>query len=57
VEGARLKGKPAGYGAVIDTKKELTMSNNEEVLIGTGYKAKVEFYTCKGSGECIKECS
>ena len=32
------------------------MSTNENVLKGAGYKAKVKFYTCKGSGECIKVC-
>jgi ferredoxin len=32
------------------------MSNNENILIGAGYKAKLKFYDCKGSGECIKAC-
>ena len=32
------------------------MSNNENILKGAGYKAQVKFYTCKGSGECIKVC-
>ena len=32
------------------------MSTNENILKGAGYKAKVKFYTCKGSGECIKVC-
>jgi electron transport complex protein RnfB len=32
------------------------MSTNETILKGAGYKAKVKFYTCKGSGECIKIC-
>ena len=32
------------------------MSNNENILKGAGYKAKVKFYTCKGSGVCIKVC-
>jgi len=32
------------------------MSNNENILIGAGYKAKLKFYTCKGSGECINAC-
>lgn len=32
------------------------MSNNGNILKGAGYKAQVKFYTCKGSGECIKVC-
>jgi len=32
------------------------MSNNENILIGAGYKATLKFYDCKGSGECIKAC-
>ena len=32
------------------------MSTDENILKGAGYKAKVKFYTCKGSGECIKVC-
>jgi NAD-dependent dihydropyrimidine dehydrogenase PreA subunit len=32
------------------------MSTNENILKGAGYKAKVKFYTCNGSGECIKVC-
>ena len=44
------------YRAVIDTKKELTMSNDENILKGAGYKATLKFYDCEGSGECIKAC-
>ena len=32
------------------------MSNDENILKGAGYKAKLKFYSCKGSGECIKAC-
>ena len=32
------------------------MNANENGLKGAGYKAKVKFYTCSGSGECIKVC-
>ncbi|MCX6161075.1 MAG: 4Fe-4S binding protein [Ignavibacteriae bacterium] len=32
------------------------MSNNENIFKGDGNKAKLKFYTCKGSGECIKAC-
>ena len=31
-------------------------SNLEGVPTGPGYKAQVEFYDCKASGECIKAC-
>lgn len=32
------------------------MSNNENILTGAGFTAKLKFYYCKGSGECIKAC-
>jgi NAD-dependent dihydropyrimidine dehydrogenase PreA subunit len=32
------------------------MSTNENIHKGAGYKAKLKFYDCKGSGECIKAC-
>ena len=32
------------------------MSNQDSILKGAGYTAKLKFYDCKGSGECIKAC-
>ena len=33
------------------------MSNQDSILKGAGYMAKLKFYDCKGSGECIKSLS
>ena len=30
--------------------------SEQETLKGPGYKAQVDIYSCKGSGECIKAC-
>jgi ferredoxin len=32
------------------------MNTNENILKGAGYMAKLKFYDCQGSGECIKAC-
>ena len=32
------------------------MNTNENILKGDGYTAKLKFYDCQGSCECIKAC-
>ena len=32
------------------------MSTDDNILKGAGYMAKLKFYDCKGSLECIKAC-